>query len=60
MGDSHRFLNTPAWQGTAVGIDINVHEGVEFASLLSEIRKAYNIDVKKSRKAYYKKIRFGR
>jgi anti-sigma regulatory factor (Ser/Thr protein kinase) len=60
MGDSHRFLNTPAWQGTAVGIDINVQEGVEFASLLSEIRKAYNIDVKKSRKAYYKKIRFGR
>jgi hypothetical protein len=44
--------------GTVVGIDVSVREDVEFASLLSEIRKAYSIDVKKSRKAYYKKIRF--
>lgn len=57
-GDSHRFLNVPHWQGTVVGIDVSVREDVEFASLLSQIRKAYSIDVKKSRKAYYKKIRF--
>ena len=60
MEDSHRFLDIPRWQDTVVGIDVSVREDVEFAKLLSEIRKAYKIDVSKSRKDYYKKIRFAR
>jgi len=51
-------LDLPHWQGTAIGIDINVDETANFSSLLSIIRKSYSIDVKKARKAYYKKIRF--
>lgn len=56
--DRHRFQDVSEWPGTAIGIDISVRDDVEFASLLSEIRKAYSIDVKKKKKAYYKKIRF--
>jgi len=56
--DRHRFLKVPDWPGTAIGIDIAVREDVEFSALLNEIRKAYSIDVKKRKKAYYKKIQF--
>jgi len=57
--DRHRFMNgIPAWPGTVVGIDINVHEGQDFADLLDEIRSAYSIDVKHQKKAYYKRARF--
>jgi anti-sigma regulatory factor (Ser/Thr protein kinase) len=56
--DRHRFQEVPRWPGTAMGIDIAVREDVEFASLLDEIRKAYSIDVRSKKKAYYKKIRF--
>jgi anti-sigma regulatory factor (Ser/Thr protein kinase) len=41
----------PHWQGTAIGIDINVDETSEFSSLLSLISKSYKIDVKAKRKA---------
>jgi hypothetical protein len=58
--DRHRWLKVPNWSGTAVGIDVSVDEGVEFSSLLDEIRKAYALDVKKRRKDYYKQIQFRR
>jgi anti-sigma regulatory factor (Ser/Thr protein kinase) len=48
----------PNWQGTAIGIDINVDETAEFSSLLRLISKSYRIDVKVQKKAYYKKIQF--
>jgi anti-sigma regulatory factor (Ser/Thr protein kinase) len=56
--DRHRWLEVPHWSGTAVGIDVSVEEGTEFSNLLGEIRKAYSLDVKQRRKAYYKQIRF--
>lgn len=59
--DRHRFLTgTPNWPGTVVGIDINVQQGRKFADLLDDIRKAYAIDVKARRRAFYKKVRFVR
>lgn len=57
--DDHSLVeDLPTWQGTAIGIDINVDETTDFSSLLDIIRKSYSIDVKKAKKAYYKKIRF--
>ena len=57
--DRHRIFDSiPAWPGTVVGIDINVHEGKNFADLLDKIRSAYSIDVKAQKKAYYKRARF--
>ncbi|MEX2541799.1 MAG: hypothetical protein WD314_08315 [Trueperaceae bacterium] len=57
--DKHRLRSgLPHWQGTVVGIDMSVEEGVEFAELLARIREAYQIDVKKSKKEYFKQIRF--
>ncbi len=58
--DRHRFVKPPHWPGTVVGIDVSVEQEAEFAELLDEIRKAYSIDVKKRKKAYYKKVRFVR
>lgn len=57
INDPHKFVNAPNWQGTIVGIDLNIEQGVEFAELLSQIRSAYRIDVKQ-RKDYSNKIRF--
>jgi len=48
----------PNWQGTAIGIDINVDETSEFSSLLRLISKSYSIDVRAQKKAYFKKIKF--
>ncbi len=57
--DYHRIeTGLPVWSGTVIGIDMSVEEGVEFADLLSQIREAYRIDVRQSRKQYYKGIRF--
>ncbi len=59
--DRHNFaVDLPHWQGTVVGINVSVGDGKVFADLLSDIRKAYRIDVKHQRKQYYKKIRFVR
>lgn len=44
----------PYWQGTAVGIDINLDNTEEFSFLLDLIRKSYSKAVKEQRKAYYK------
>lgn len=57
--DHHRVeTDLPTWSGTVIGIDMSVEEGVEFADLLSQIREAYKIDVKESKKQFYKRIRF--
>lgn len=59
MLEDHRLnLDLPYWQGTAIGIDINVDESSEFSYLLRLISKSYSIDVRDRKKAYYKKIRF--
>src|SRR5258707_1016961 len=51
----HSFVATPRWPGTVVGIDLNIEQGIEFAELLEQIRKAYFIDVKR-KKDYSRKI----
>jgi anti-sigma regulatory factor (Ser/Thr protein kinase) len=55
--DRHNIFELPHWQGTVVGIDLNVSGGLPFSDLLSKIREAYSIDVKK-KKNYASKIRF--
>lgn len=40
--------------GTAVGIDLTVDKGVGFEELLSDIRTAYGLNVRASKKARYK------
>lgn len=55
--DPHRFVSAPRWPGTVVGIDLNIEQGIGFAELLEQIRKAYFIDVKR-RHDYSRKIRF--
>jgi anti-sigma regulatory factor (Ser/Thr protein kinase) len=59
MQEDHS-INTdlPSWQGTAVGIDINVDETAPFGALLEIIRKSYQIDVKAQKKQYFKSIQF--
>lgn len=57
--EDHRMVeDLPHWQGTAIGIDINVDDTAEFSSLLEIIRKSYRIDVKGRKKAFFKKIQF--
>src|SRR3989338_6893100 len=46
--------NFPYWQGTAVGIDINLDSTEEFSLLLDLIRKSYSKAVKEQRQTYYK------
>ena len=49
----------PYWQGTAIGIDINVDETREFSGLLSLIRQSYSIGIKnEQKKKYYKAVKF--
>ncbi len=55
--DPHAFVQAPNWQGTVVGIDLNIEQGVEFAALLNQIRGAYAIDVRR-KKNYASRIRF--
>jgi len=55
--DPHTFVEAPFWPGTVVGIDLNIEQGVEFSTLLEQIRKAYFLDVK-SKKDYTRRIRF--
>ncbi len=57
--DKHRFVISPEWPGTLVGIDIRVESGAEFSDLLEAIRSAYSIDVKAGKKKRYRQqIRF--
>ena len=57
--ENHSLVeDLPRWQGTAIGIDINVDDTHEFSALLDVIRKSYSIDVKTQKKKHFKKIRF--
>jgi hypothetical protein len=57
--ESHRIASDlPNWQGTAVGIDINVDDTGEFSTLLEIIRKSYRIGVGAQKKAFFRKIQF--
>ncbi len=59
FNEGHSLVtDLPKWQGTVIGIDINVDDTSDFSALLNIIRRSYQIDVKKSRKKYYKKIQF--
>ena len=55
--DPHSFVSAGDWQGTVVGIDLNIEQGIAFADLLNQIRQAYFIDMKPKRN-YANKIRF--
>ncbi|MCX6554290.1 MAG: hypothetical protein NTZ12_04635 [Candidatus Aminicenantes bacterium] len=48
----------PIWQGTAVGIDINIDSHQNFEELLKLIQKAYRLNVNDVIKRKYKKARF--
>jgi anti-sigma regulatory factor (Ser/Thr protein kinase) len=58
LDDNHLLpTDLPRWQGTLVGIDINVNQGARFAELLDQIRKAYYLDVRRE-KDYAHRIKF--
>ena len=57
IDDPHAFADAPRWEGTVVGIDLNIEQGKEFAELIEEISKAYFINMK-NKKDYSRKIRF--
>ena len=48
----------PAWQGTIVGIDINLDQTEEFSRLLDALRKVYTDAVRERRKSKYRRPRF--
>lgn len=48
----------PYWKGTAVGIDISMDINQDFQELLTLIRDAYHLDVKRANKDKYKKPKF--
>lgn len=60
--DRHSIGSTdnpfPYWQGTLVGIDINLDQTQEFSLLLDAIRKTYTSAVRERKKARYKKPKF--
>ncbi len=48
----------PFWQGTVVGIDINLDQTEEFSRLLDAIRQVYTDAVRERRKERYRRPRF--
>jgi len=48
----------PYFNGTLVGIDINIEDNKAFNNLIDNIGQAYTQGVKRSQKTYYKKINF--
>lgn len=50
--------NLPYFQGTLVGIDINIEDDEAFNNLISNIGSAYQLSVKKTKKDYFKRIKF--
>jgi hypothetical protein len=58
LRDHHLFpTGLPSWNGTVVGIDINVSPEVEFSELLNQVRKVYYLDVKR-KKDFGPRIKF--
>lgn len=59
LKDNHSGRNDfPCWQGTVVGMDINLNQRSEFSLLLSAIRKAYAAGVKERRRIRYREPKF--
>jgi anti-sigma regulatory factor (Ser/Thr protein kinase) len=57
--DRHSTDNQlPFWQGTVVGIDINLDQTEEFSLLLDAIGEIYTSAIRERRKARYKRPRF--
>lgn len=57
--DKHsKAVDLPCWQGTVVGVDIELDETKGFSELLQAIRKTYHKDAKDRKRAKYKKPRF--
>lgn len=48
----------PFFQGTLVGLDIHIEDAEAFNNLIDRIGDAYQLNVKQSKKDYYKRIRF--
>lgn len=48
----------PIFNGTLIGMDIHIEETEAFSNLLSRIGASYQLNVKKVRKEYYKRIKF--
>lgn len=56
LRDKHSENNNfPLWQGTAIGVDLNLDNREEFNNLLNIIYGIFQKTVKEERKAYYKK-----
>lgn len=59
LSDKHTIKDDlPMWQGTIVGIDINLDDTEEFSVLLDLIRDTYGKSVRERKKARYRKPRF--
>lgn len=57
--DNHSISEDfPYWQGTVVGVDINLNQREEFANLLEVIRQTFAQSIYERRKEIYKKPRF--
>lgn len=56
LKDKHsKDNNLPFWQGTIVGVDLNLDTKSEFNHLLNLIRETFSKTIKQKRKQYYKK-----
>jgi anti-sigma regulatory factor (Ser/Thr protein kinase) len=56
LRDKHSSGNNfPYWQGTAIGVDLNLDRHEEFNNLLSVVYKVFQNTLKEKRKEYYKK-----
>jgi anti-sigma regulatory factor (Ser/Thr protein kinase) len=48
----------PNFQGTLIGIDVNIEDTKAFTNLIDKIGTAYQLNVKQTKKDYYSRIRF--
>lgn len=48
----------PPFRGTLIGVDVNIGDTAAFNELIENIGDAYQLNVKRTSKDYYKKIRF--
>jgi hypothetical protein len=48
----------PFFQGTLIGIDVNIEDSNAFNNLIDNIGTAYQLNVKRTKKDYYRRIRF--
>ena len=58
FNDRHTMMDTPYWNGVAVGVDISLGQTDEFTSLLDNIYKFYSKEVGGQKKEKYKKPKF--